>query len=461
MANWKTSWKTCSLALAASLGSVTPALAEEFPPSASMRFATSATQDSLPAETRALPPITPEEEVIPAGALSLEQLEATALAQNPAVARAAAQLGAAQGTMLQAGLAPNPVIGYQGNEIGDEGEAGQNGAYVSQTLITGGKLRLSQSAYNQRVAEMQQQLTAMQMAVVGDVRAAYFQAVAAQRRARLAAQLLQIGEQTTQTARGLLQAQEASRVELLQAQVEANRAKIRLQQAQTEHVAAWRQLMAVTGMPDRPLEPLADTLNQFPADMQWESTLHTLLASSPEIAAAQTRIEQARWQLQRERAEPIPDLNITGGVAHDASTGDAIANAQLEIPIPLWNKNQGGIRRAQAELTAARADLQRVELDLQRRLASAFQRYTAARYSVDQFVREILPDANESLNLVTIGYQQGELDFLTLLTAQRTYYGVHLDYVEALNQLHQARTEIETSLLRGSLETAAVSPSLR
>lgn len=462
MVRWTTQWKAWSLALAASVGSVTPVLADEFPRSAAMRFAAPASQDVLPqSATRALPPVEGEEVVAAAGSLSLPHLEATALAQNPAIARVAAQLSAAQGTTLQAGLAPNPVIGYQGNEIGNEGEAGQNGAFLSQTLITGGKLRLSQGAFNQRVAELQQQLAAMQMAVVSDVRIAYYQAVAAQRRARLAARLVQIGEETTQTARGLFEAQEVSRIDLLQAEIERDRAKIRLQQAQSEHVAAWRQLLAVTGLSDRPLESLTDTLDQLPPELEWESALQTLLASSPEIAAAHTRIEQARWQLQREHAEPIPDLNVSGGVAYDSATGDTITGVQAQLPIPLWNKNQGGIRRAQSELTAARADLQRVELNLQKRLASAFQRYSTARYSVAHYGRAILPHADESLNLVTLGYRQGELSYLTLLTAQRTFYGVHLDYVDALSQLHQAQTEIESSLLSGSLAIEAMTPSLR
>jgi cobalt-zinc-cadmium efflux system outer membrane protein len=89
---------------------------------------------------------------------------------------------------------------------------------------------------------------------------------------------------------------------------------------------------------------------------------------------------------------------------------------------------------------------------MQHRLAPVFERYISRRNRVDNFRGGILGDAEESLRLTRQGYQAGELSFLNLLTAQRTYFQANLNYVEALCSMWAASTEIEGMLLTNSLE---------
>jgi cobalt-zinc-cadmium efflux system outer membrane protein len=87
-------------------------------------------------------------------ALSLGDLEQKALQGNPTLAQAAAAVDASRGKALQAGLYPNPTIGYVGEQIGIAGTAGElQGAFVQQTIVTAGKLRLSRAKYNQEAYE--------------------------------------------------------------------------------------------------------------------------------------------------------------------------------------------------------------------------------------------------------------------------------------------------------------------
>lgn len=85
--------------------------------------------------------------------LSLADLEQLALQYNPTLAQAAAQIDASNSKALQAGLYPNPTIGYQAELIGVKNEAGQRtpgefqGGFVQQTIVTAGKLRLSRAKY--------------------------------------------------------------------------------------------------------------------------------------------------------------------------------------------------------------------------------------------------------------------------------------------------------------------------
>src|SRR4030042_4117821 len=101
---------------------------------------------------------------------------------------------------------------------------------------------------------------------------------------------------------------------------------------------------------------------------------------------------------------------------------------------------------------AAQNDVQRVQLDLQQRLASVFDQYTTARYQVEKYSRDILPSAQASLDLANKGYRQGEYNYLFLLTAQRTYFQTNLISLDALRELRTASTAIEGNLLSGSLQ---------
>ena len=103
---------------------------------------------------------------------------------------------------------------------------------------------------------------------------------------------------------------------------------------------------------------------------------------------------------------------------------------------------------------AAQNEVQRVQLDLQQRLAAVFEQYATARYQVEKYSRDILPNAQESLKLANQGYQQGEYSYLFLLTAQRTYFQTNLTYLDALRELRAAATAIEGNLLSDSLQAS-------
>jgi cobalt-zinc-cadmium efflux system outer membrane protein len=98
----------------------------------------------------------------------------------------------------------------------------------------------------------------------------------------------------------------------------------------------------------------------------------------------------------------------------------------------------------------------RVELALQTRLATAFERYANAREQVARYSGEILPDARSSLELVTRGYQSGDLNYLQLLEAQRTLARTNLAYLSALEQLWETATAIDGMLLSDSLQAGVM-----
>jgi len=384
-------------------------------------------------------------------ALSLAELEQMATASNPSIAQAEARVAALRGRFLQVGLSPNPSIGYLASEIGDEGHSGQQGGYVSQEFVTGGKLRLNRAVVSQEIQQAVQVAEAMRLRVLTDVRLAYYSALVAKRREEAANDLLEVGAKTVAESNRLKASGEIAKTGLLTLEIEQQNAQLVLVTARTEREAAWRQLSSIVGT-DLPVTELVGDLSQIPAAKTYEEQLARLTETSPEVAAAFSEMARSQNALARAEREPIPNITTIASVQRDNATSDTIAGVQIGIPLPIWNRNQGEIMQAQAEISQARRNVDRVQLNLKRRLAVAFQRYSSAQERARIYSTVIIPKSDENFKLVQGAFpaQIGSLEFLT---AQRTYFQTKLAYIDALAELWASWSEIEGLLLTNSLES--------
>lgn len=383
--------------------------------------------------------------------LTIEMLEQLALANNPVVGQAAARVRALRGKWLQVGLKPNPRIGYVAGEVGNDGAAGQQGGFAGQQFITAGKLEQNRAVVRAEIDTAEQVLAAMRLRVRTDIRLSYYRALVAQQRVELAVSLVEATGEAVKASEDLIAAEEIPRAALLQTEVEQQNAEIALSTAENDLSAAWQQMSAVAGEVELPQQPLAGDPTILPSDLSWDETLSRLTTTSPEIAAAMANLSRSRRALNRACVEAVPDVNAQLSVQYDDSTSDTIAGVQVGVPLPLWNRNQGGIRQAQAEVSVASQNIDRVALDLKRRLAIAYQDYSNAKAQVETYSEEILPRAAETFDLVRRGYAAGEVGYLELLTAQRTYAVTNLKYLDSLESLWRSWTRIDGLLLDESL----------
>ena len=134
-------------------------------------------------------------------------------------------------------------------------------------------------------------------------------------------------------------------------------------------------------------------------------------------------------------------------VPRDNTTGDNVANVELSMPLPIFDRNQGGVLQACGQLTAAQAALRDRELAVEQRLAIAMRDYEVARTRVMRYAEKVLPAARESLEIMNAGYAEGELDYLQLLTIQQTYAEKNLAYLQDLETAWKRWAEIEGMLV--------------
>jgi cobalt-zinc-cadmium efflux system outer membrane protein len=136
------------------------------------------------------------------------------------------------------------------------------------------------------------------------------------------------------------------------------------------------------------------------------------------------------------------------------------AQVTVTAPIPVFNRNQGNILAARAELGRTYQVVRQTELLLTQRLTLAFQRYRAAQEQASTFTKRILPDAAEAVKLIQLGYSSGDVryDYTTVLQAQNSLAQAQLGYVAVLNDLQRAVSEIEGLMQREDVLGTCVKP---
>lgn len=384
---------------------------------------------------------------------TLKSLEETALAQNPTLVQAGAQVRMSRGKALQAGLLPNPSIGYVSEQMGAEGTAGElQGMFVEQEIVTGRKLQLSRAKFMQEARQAELQVMAQQYRVLYSVRIAYYNTLARQVRLELRRQLQDNSDEAAKTVTELVNVGQANRSDLLQAEVSQQRAKANLQMAQSRYRGAWEELMAVVGMPDAPSTPLEGKLDfETHQALEREATLTELLTCSPQILVAQAEVARDRIGVQRERVEPIPNLNLRTETGYNFETDNTVAGVELGVRLPLFDRNQGTLMQARAELTRAEAEVTRIELMLRQKFARTYAEYESAMTLAANYQSEVLPKAKEAYELYLDSFQKRRAAWPQVVDAQREYFDLYEEYLDNVLSARRAEAELATYLLEDGL----------
>jgi outer membrane protein, heavy metal efflux system len=400
--------------------------------------------------------------------LRLEDFERLALQNNPTLRQAEAAVRAAEGRRVQAGLMPNPTVGYFGEEISTRapGSLSEHGVFFEQEFPLGGKLSKSRRVFAEEKTQAEAEAAAQRQRVLNTVRALYYEALGAQQLVDVRTELARIAREAVGISGELFNVGQADRPDVLAGEIEAELAQLDLVTAENRRDQVWQQLAAVVGDPFLKPVRLAGTLERGLPILDEQTTLATLLSDSPEVKRARAGVARANAAITRAEAGRAPDLFVRGGFGYNREFFDAppsIAGrrvgpeAQVEVGlrIPLWNRNQGGIAAAGAEAEIAEREARRVELVLRARMATAFRTYQNALSVVNRYERQIIPRAQRAYDLYLTRFRQMAASYPQALIAQRTLFQARADYVAALVDVWRSAVQIQGFLLTGGLDAPA------
>ncbi len=389
--------------------------------------------------------------VEPARPRTLSEFRSLAESRHPALRINSARIDEARGDHRQAGLWPNPVVGYRGEEMGNQGTPGMQGGFIRQKIITGQKLKLASSVAAARVMEREHLATMAREQVVGDVRVRFYDTLIAQQRVELTSQLSKLGLELARATAMLVQAKQVSRNGLYQAEIASEQAAALEENSKNELSEARRLLALSVGVADLNVGTLEGNVTSNLTDMTWEECRRRVLAEHPGLAAARARLTLSAREMARQKRLVIPDLDVRVGRAHMYTSDSDVTSVMVGVPLPIFDRNQGGISRSEAGAVRARFEVERMEVELEQRAASAYREYSNARHQARRYSDKILPRARKSIESVKEGYREGQVRYLELLLAQQKFVEVNLVYLSTIRKLRESVTVIESKLLSGGL----------
>lgn len=394
--------------------------------------------------------------------IQLEELEQLALANNPTLAQAEAEIRTSEARRLQAGLYPNPRAGYVGEEIrGGSFGGGQQGFFVSQSFVTGGKLGLNRKIAGQGVRISQVEAEEQKLRVLNAVRLEYYRVLSAQEMLDTKKDLFRIAEETLKTSRQLRNIGQADDTEVLQAEIEQQKLEMAVAMHENSLRQAWRSLSAVVGKPALEMRTVAGHLERDLPELDEQQVVQALVTQSPAVKIAQSLVDRAQATLTRERREPVPDIEVRAGLQRN---GEMLASrravglqgfAEVGVQIPLFNRNQGNVQASRHQIERAQQEQRRVELVLRQRGAAFLDTYHSSRIMVERYRAQLLPRAQKAYELMVQRYGLMLASWPQVLLAQRTLFELQTEYVSALDSLWANTITLRGLLLTDGLESPA------
>ena len=392
--------------------------------------------------------------------LTLEDLERTALQNNPTVLQASASVEAAKGRARQAGAWPNPTLGLEGNEIsgGPTIRGGEFGFFATQTIPLGGKLGLGRAVFDREAEQAQSLVDLQQQRILSAVRTRYYEVLTIERRVEVLDRLAQLTSEAVGVSRQLYNVGAADRPDVLEAEIEAQRSQLDLTAARNTRFAVWRRLAATVGDPTLMPRPLATSIDAAVPELDRETSLRQIVDRSPEVRAARADIERTRAIVSRARKETFPDVFLRGGLAYNRELLETSSagrpqpvgregSFEVGLSVPLFNRNQGGVAAARAEQSRAETEVTRLGLSIESRLASVFDEYLTALRSAEAYRNDMLPRAEEAYRLYLARYREAAAAYPQVLIAQRTLFQLNAEYLQDLEAAWRAALRIQGFLV--------------
>jgi len=391
--------------------------------------------------------------------ITLEELQQMALQNNPTLAQSSANIRAAEGRKNQSGLYPNPTVGYQGEEIrGGSFRGGEQGFFVQQNIVLGGKLGLNRKIFEQEKKQAETEADEQKLRVLTNVRMSYIQALAAQQTLQLRQNLSKLAQDAVETSHQLANVGQADAPDVLESEVEAQQAELAMAMAERNRQRVWKELGAVVGNPRFPLMSLEGNLEET-SSVNPDDLVEHMVNESPVAKIADLGVKRAEAALARAKREPIPDLQLRGGMQQNRELSETSGRpvglqgfADVGVQIPMFNRNQGNVAAAKADLDRAQREVQRVKLALRERAARVVQNYTFSETAVARYKNQMIPRAQKAYDMYMNKYHSMAAAYPQVLIAQRTLMQLEVSYVNALENFATSSLALQSYLLTDGLE---------
>lgn len=391
-------------------------------------------------------------------AVTLAEIMTIARENNGELKALREEAGISEAGKIKAGLYPNPVLELDGATGALTGSSSENrlGIGISQEFLIGGKLEKRLAVAESEIARFGSRIKDAERLLLLEVKSGFYDLLLAESRLELAHKSRELNNQLLQITKERLAAGDIAELDVNLSRVETARSEERKIEAERELVPSRQRLLTLMGAPTLSDLKIAGSSETKPVTANPAELKAMALKNRPDLQALAAEKSKGEADLTLAQADKAP--NVTAGIAFSrestlTSVGgmsnrstDYLVGLKLSVPIPYFDRNQAGIKEAQARKSSAETRQAFVRQSIEREVEAAHARLAAAEKSANIYAKEILPQLSENLKLVQEAYRLGEVGILAVIEEQKKFIEVNDSYLTSLHNWNNAVAKLDAAV---------------
>jgi len=423
-------------------------------------FALLACSVTLRAQATSSPPANPF--LDPQTGLTELELVARTLVNNPALAAERQGIDSAKGSVAQARLRANPSLAVGGlKEVNGDDNRFSIGTEIPLELF-GRRARRTEVA-EQKLNSIRATITDKERLLAGEVRLRFAETLAAARNVDFVEQLLRANQDFLKLMEDRVREGAIPSLDAEEVRVETNRIESLRIDYQAKAEISMLALKEAVGMQPEENLRLIGNLEQPALSLDKIQLLPLARDHRPDLAAQRANEAMATAAMRQQETEAKTDATFSasyerpnGGFA--LSAFDAAGHLRpirqtfnyavfgIRWTLPLFNRNQGAIAAAKADVTAARDQVTASNLALRHEVTQNLVRYEAAQERVTVYRKGVRDQAARNLEVVRQTYGCGGIHLLALIAEQRRFIDIETGYTDVLFDAYASRVSLERAV---------------
>lgn len=400
-----------------------------------------------------------EDDAGPADGLTLEAAIEILLRNNLDLRTKYFEIPQARADVLTAGLRSNPLLFATASGVPygsySQSRPGENGysATVIQAVDVNRKRPARIDAACRALQVLEAQYEDAVRLEIDALTTAFIDVLAARETLRFAEAAVAGMKQLSETAEMQLRRGTISEPDYERIAVQYDAALIGLDQARMQVYSAARNLTRTLNLPPEAADSLqlrGELLPRADEPPGRNDLVSLALSSRPDLTAYRLGVRRAQSDYRVAQAERFPDVFVlyspyeftnnapTGGLNAQSWSVGAMAS------IPVFNRNQGNIRRAEVNISQSENELAAIETLIVMEVDQALSEYAALRRSVEALRTTTLPRAQRMRDGAQRLVTQGEMGIVEYLTAQRDYNEIVRQYRDLLIRYRRSMLHLNT-----------------
>lgn len=379
--------------------------------------------------------------------LTLSEIISIGLKSNPQLLAKEQEVKAKKASYESSKLLLNPEIEYekgQGKSLETDEKVNTGGISLEQPLENPIKRKYRIRMYEKNWQASQYSLNSSRLEVIYGIKNFFFMILSQRSLEQLALKNLESIKKTYELTERRVELGELKELEAIKLKVEFLKAQNVLKRTKTELRLAKDNINKFLGNMLPPDFSIQGKLDYKKMTMDEKSLLDKTLSLHPLLKKKEKEMELSQSNINYIKWQRIPDLRLKAFIENEIDGKNKGLGISMEIP--LWNFKSKEIAEATSLFLKEKQELKALKIELLTEVKSKLEQMKLSEQKIDLFRTGLLDQAEESLKIAEISYEQGEISLIDYLDSQRTYNEVVKDYYQALYEWNSNKASLEKSI---------------